>query len=745
MRDHDLSDLLPDDLVNEISDAEPDYSDLQAALRSAIDDAVDYIDNTVEPERQRARDYYHEQPFGTEQEGRSEAIVPSVRNTEQQLLPSLLRIFCSGTRTFEYLPRGIEDVATAELLTDLINDVVLDQDNNRFEVLSTAFKDALRTKTGIVKWWWDETVRTRTEHYGPINQMQAEALRQQPDVEVISEAWDVDATQAQDPASAMMAATGSLTLRRTVRTGRARIAAIPPEEFLISPDAKSVQDSPYVGHRVLRYAGDLIAEFPEHRDLIEEHAGDDEEGGAWGEAVMSRRGDRSLTGISTSPDPSMQRVRVVESYIRFDSDDDGVPELHRVISIGDEAEILSDEIVDEVPFALFCPDPEPHQAIGNSAADWSISHQYTASHIQRAMLDSLASSIYPRTVAVMQELLNPEDLLDNAPGAVIRVRSNPAAVSHLAEPFVGQQALAIQQYLDQQHQTSTGVTAASQGLDADVLQSTTKAAVDLAAQGANQRLELIARYFAEGGMRRLAEGLLRLVVAHPDAKRVVRLKNTLVEIDPAQWSDIEMDVSINVGLGRDDNDERFQTLSFVLQQQVAVMQQLGPQNPLVTLPMMRKTMADMLALKGVKDATPYFAQLPPNFQMPAPQPPPDPNAGLVQVEIAKAQTELEVARAKLELQRQEMLLKADLERDRLDAEVRLKAAEIAAKYQQQVDVAGIKADVDRDRHLMETVAQMGTVLPPQPAQPPMPPQAPPGPPPGMMPPDGPMMPPQGGV
>jgi len=83
-------------------------------------------------------------------------------------------------------------------------------------------------------------------------------------------------------------------------------------------------------------------------------------------------------------------------YLRIDKDGDGIAELRCIHAIGDTCYILKDEVVDHAPFALFCPDPEPHTVFGHSIADVTMDLQRIKSHVLRATLDSLAQSDLPK-------------------------------------------------------------------------------------------------------------------------------------------------------------------------------------------------------------------------------------------------------------------------------------------------------------------------------------------------------------
>ena len=74
---------------------------------------------------------------------------------------------------------------------------------------------------------------------------------------------------------------------------------------------------------------------------------------------------------------------------------------------------------------------------------------------------------------------------------------------------------------------------------------------------------------------------------------------------------------------------------------------------------------------------------------------PDPNAALAQAQVQseqiKAQTKLQEVQAKIQLDAQKALAQDDRERDKMDQDLLVKAAEVIGKYGTAVDVERIKA------------------------------------------------------
>jgi hypothetical protein len=408
-------------------------------------------------------------------------------------------------------------------------------------------------------------------------------------------------------------------------------------------------------------------------------------------------------------DPALRRVKYMRIYMRIDRDGDGIAELRCIECIGRDCFVLKDYVVDHAPFALFCPDPEPHAIFGHSIADVTMDLQRIKSHVLRATLDSLAQSIFPRT-AVVEGQANIDDVLNKEVGSIIRMRQI-GAVQDLSTPFVGQSAMPIIQYLDEIKAQRTGVTPASQGLDAELLQSTTASAVSAQISAAQERIEIIARTFAENGMRQLFRGLLKLITQHQDKPLLIRLRGEWMPIDPTTW-DADMDCTVSVALGRGDDSQQMAFLTTVAQKQEQIIQMMGMDNPLVKLSQYQNTLAQIVRKAGYKNPDSFFSPISPEQEMQLAQAQAaaaaqkkDPNQLLAEVEMAKAQAETYAKLQQLAIDRAQLQLDADLKRDQMEADIILKAAEIAAKGGQQVDWPSIIQMTRQPRPDVQSLAQ----------------------------------------
>ena len=688
---------------------------LQGVISAEITDAISFIDDDIGGNRALATEYYYGDLFGDEEDGRSQVVSMDVRDTVQGILPSLMRIFFGPERVVEFAPQGPEDVQNAEQATDYV-DFIFKRDNPGFKILHSAFKDALVRKCGIVKYWWDESVEVRAESFSMLDEQSMMMLTSDPNVEISAvREYPVPGTEPMNEAQGIMTPPPMMydvEIKRRIKSGKVKIEALPPEEFLIDRRAKSIEDATFVGHRTMKTVSDLVAMGYDYEEMVEQSGnGNDFDNNQ----EYTSRNPFAVISTANNGDPSSKSVMYIEGYLKVDFDGDGIAEMRRICTIGTGNKVIRNEIVSERQFADFCPDPEPHTFFGMCPADVVMDIQRIKSNVQRGILDSLAQSIHPRT-AIVEGQANMEDVLNTEVGAVIRMRA-PGMVQPFTTPFVGQAAFPMLDYLDDIKQTRTGISKAAAGLDADALQSTTKAAVSATVNAAHQHIEMIARIFAETGLRKLFTGILKLVVENQDRARMVRLRNTFVPIDPRSW-DAKMDVIVNVGVGDGTIEDRINILNQVAARQEMLIEKTGPNNPVVSIPQYTNTLTKMLQLAGIKDSANYFNQLPNDFQLPEPPAPkPTPEEILAQVQAQSIQADIQKKAAELQLDRERMLMADDRERDRIEQDGILRRYELELKYGVQIQSAEINAAMNTDRELIRQQAAMSQTQVPQQPQP----------------------------
>lgn len=676
-----------------------DDTELQGIVAGELEDAVSYIDADVSPIRAKGTEYYRGDPFGNEEDGRSQVVAMEVRDTVSAMLPSLMKVFFSTENVVEFVPRGPEDVAGAQQATDYAN-YVFTSDNNGFMTTYALFKDSLVRKCGIAKYWWEEVEEVKIEEYSGLDDQTLQVLMQEgAEVKIVVSYPEPGAMPQMDMTTGLpmpVPMIHDVEIKRTTRDGRIRIMAVPPEELVLDRRARSFDDAGIIAHRQMATVSDLIAMGYDQDEIEENISSTDLDSN---DEYLARQPLSTTMGAGDSLNPMQRRVLYVEAYIRVDFDGDGIPELRKVCCMGSGYTVVRNLPASYIPFVDFPCDPEPHTSPLEAMSMFDLTHdiQEIKSEIMRNTLDSLAQSIHPRT-AVVEGQVNIDDVLNNETGAIIRMRA-PGMVQPFSSPFVGQAAFPMLDYMDQMREDRTGMSKAAMGLDPDALQSTTKAAVAATVSASQSRLELQARILAEG-MKKLFKGILYLITTHQDKPRMVRLRNEWVQIDPRVW-DANMDVSVNIGLGNGDVNEKLNGLNMIMQKQEQIMAQFGPMNQIASLPMYIRTLQKAIELSGYKDASSYFNSLPADFQMPQQEPQQTPEQVLAQVQAQSIQADIQKKAAELELQREKMIRDDDYRRDQLAQDLMLKKYELELKYGTAISTAEIMAMQNLDREAMK--------------------------------------------
>jgi Skp family chaperone for outer membrane proteins len=248
----------------------------------------------------------------------------------------------------------------------------------------------------------------------------------------------------------------------------------------------------------------------------------------------------------------------------------------------------------------------------------------------------------------------------------------------------------------------TGISDASQGLDPNILQNVTATAVAAFQNASSGKLELIARIFAETGIKSLFKGILHLLCKYSDKPRLIRMRGKYVPMDPRMWSN-QYDVQIAVGLGTGSQQQQMAMLSMILSKQEQILQQFGPANPLVSVSQYRETLGRMIEAAGFKDSAMFFKTITPEIdaQLSQPQEPGQDPAmqammaqAQMQMQIAqqKAQADIQLARekaaAQLQLEREKAAAELQRKQQEFEAEVQLKAAKVGAGITSNIQIPG---------------------------------------------------------
>lgn len=643
--------------------------ELQAACFVRIEDALAFCSGEVGDDREKSTRYYRgdiSQDLA-DIPGRSRVVSRDVRDVVLDIMPSLLRVFFAREKAVEFMPRGPEDEAYSQQATDYAN-FILSSDNNGFRIFHSVFKDALVRRTGVVKVWWENVTRIQADRFEGIDpqtfaMFAAEADASPAEVEI------TDVEQAEDGKL-------SFVVTRKRNDGRVKVAAVPPEQFVIARDAVDDERPSLIGHHCEMTVSDLVAmgyDFDEMVDL----AGEGEDTDFTGEED-ARRFSSDVFADTGFSDPAMRKVEYGEYYILIDADGDGIAEMRKVCTAGPAHKIIMQEMVSDHPFATFCPEPEPHTFFGLSLADCLEDIQLIRSQLLRLALDGLGSVLTPR-MGYIEGMVNMRQLQDARPGGLVGVKRADALFPLPTDKAAPQAAMEAFRLMGEIRQDRTGQNQASMGLSADALQSVSRIATNELVQKAQARAEMIVRFFADG-MQRVYRLILSLITRFQDQDRIIRLRGKFVPMDPRMWNP-DMDVHINVALGNGNPEERAMFLQSFLGVQQQIMQSL-PDNPWVGPEEVRNALEDLVEASGrlpdryVISAEKWQQMQQMKAQQPPKPPKPDPAELLAQVEAQKIQKDMALSERKQQFDMQRELLQDDRERDKLDADIILQAAKL---------------------------------------------------------------------
>src|SRR4029077_10045593 len=405
---------------------------------------------------------------------RSKFVSTDVRDAVMLMLPSLIRLFGASESPVELVPRTAAESDMASQATNYCN-YVFWNDNSGFLKLYGAFKDALTVRTGFLKWWTDTRKEFRRKTFTSITAQQIQQiLTEDPSAKLVEignpippppqmqpppgppgaipgmgPPVGVPPTPPMGPPPGMgpspqmgppggappgmggpppggpmpppmppVAVYDQVVIAYEVKKPLIKVEGVPREEMRLDRYARSFKDSRIVGHERVVPVDELIAMGYAREDLLD-HVQSQSTPEFTQEAQLRNPGRMLATRIGDG-------VNYGEWYVKTAKDGAGFPELRRICTLGEDHEIVSDEPANRIKFALFSVDPISHTIVGDSIADYVMDIQRIKTALTRAILDSAAESINPKT-AINELNLNVDDALNDELGAVIRVRGDPSA------------------------------------------------------------------------------------------------------------------------------------------------------------------------------------------------------------------------------------------------------------------------------------------------------------------------------
>lgn len=702
-------------------------SALLGLIRTLEDESYGFATGSLAEARGYAIDRYLARPYGNEVDGRSNVVATDLRDTVEWALPQIMRVFLSGDEIIKFEPTGPEDEGQAKQETSYLNYVIL-QKNDAFGVLSTWFRDALLSKNGYVKAYWEERSDIRREQYDGLTDDMLAVILSDPAVELSQHSPYPDPAfvapppqpqmPGQPPIPAPVAPTlHDVVLRRKHPTSFARIENVPPEEIYVHRTVRGLglADAIFVQHRVRKTISEVRQDGYDVPDDVADSGDDDSDDAV--DAARDRFADESGDDDTNASDRSLRRVTVRECYLRTDYDGDGVAELRKVCVIG--GKVWHNEETDMVPFACVSPIIFPHKHIGIGFDDLCDMPSQIKTTLMRQGLDNMHLANNGRYVVDVLRV-NVDDLLVSRPGGIVRAEGDPGtAVMPLTHPATFGAAMQGIEWVDGWRGISTGVFPEAQNMSSDVLNNATATGIAQAISAGQARIEAVTRAFAVG-VRDLFGIVHALTLKHATAAEKVKLNNTWVTVDPREWV-ARKNMTITVGLGTGTRETRIAQLM-----QLAGLQAQGVQAGIVTPTNLYNTGTRITEELGYRNADEFWSD--PAKQPPQPkQPPPEVMAaqigaqGLAQAEAIKAKSgeqraqidaasEIQKARIDDETERYRILVDAATkllisrrEHETEAAKLALDASEQAGEAMRRASEARGVADAANGRELQAPV------------------------------------------
>lgn len=513
--------------------------DILTALESQIQSGVGYFDSKLSREREQVLKYFNGTLPAPFHSGNSKYVSMDVYDTVESTKALLLEVFAAGSNIVEFTPQGPEDVEPARVCS-VYTDYVFFRQNDGYGLMSDTIDDALKSRNGIVKAYWDQRTEEVEETFESLAADEFIVLMEDPQIELV----DYDHDPLED--------TYSGTLIRKINKSQVRVDVIPPEEFIISPRAKSITDAPFVAHRCQKTQGELIREGYS-RKLVEKLSTD--ETWQWDSEKLARLDSISAgsQGVETEYAPEARSITVFECYIQLDIDGKGKTKLWKITKAGET--ILDREVVSRVPFKDFCPLPIPHSFYGSNFAKLCIPIQNARTVLMRGILDHTVRTNNPRTMVVKGALVNPREMLDNRIGGIVNI-TRPDGIFPEPQAALNPFVFNTIQLLDEDKEDTTGVSKLSQGLNKDaVSKQNSQGMVENLVTLSQQRQKIVARNFAYKFIVPLMLEIYQLVIENESQQKIIEVAGSYETIDTRDWEERkDVQVALKLGYGEQEKD-----------------------------------------------------------------------------------------------------------------------------------------------------------------------------------------------
>ena len=553
----------------ELSGQEADKA-LLSLVKADIADAEAYQQSIIQPTvRERYNIYYADKEYYANKfpilSKTSSLVSTDVADTIEWALPSLMKVFTGSDEVITVTGVTEEDDQNAGVMQSLLV-YQLQRQNKFFPILYNWMKDALITGMGIIKCYWE-----RTEGYTPETaQLNADALK-------LLTQTGVEITNVEGP-DIMGDFTVTWNSPYYIKNSP-KLENILVSEFLYSPDAKNLEDANFIAHRKKVTMSHLRQKEREgiyaNVDMVHPDSGPI----SWiTDQVEDVIGDHYTPLHNNQQDKAREEVTIYECYTKIDFNNDGVLEDMIITVAGDVILRAEPNYMGRHPFFSISPTKDPHRIwVKRSYAELIGELQDMKVALTRQIVQNIALTNDPKMI-LAEDSINISDYIEGR--KVIRKKpGSPMGDAAMAMPVnqLSPQTFQFLEYLEGQKENRTGITRYNQGLDASSLNKTATGISAILGQS-SQRLELIARMFAETGISELFRFMVSLNQKFIDQNTVVRLTNKQLRVSPDDLNG-NFDLIVNAGISISTKESTIMTLQTML---TALMQTQAAGIPIVT-------------------------------------------------------------------------------------------------------------------------------------------------------------------
>ena len=649
--------------------------EISSIINDSIRQAVGSFTSGSEMQEQReaAINYYTQQPKGNLfPTGVSKVVTSDTMEIVDSYLAVISELMLSNGKIAKFNPSDPTQTVAAGLASELTNHCIFTKNNGWVE-LNTWIKGALLFKNSIIRWKWEEQTGTKIEEYENISVLEVDALLSEGNAEIV----EIRVGEGIDPESGEETYE-YVSIRKEIDKSKVALENIPPESFMINRDATSIATANFVGIQTEMTLSDLREMGFDVDDNIGEGVEASNFTFDYESSVRQSINEVQQNFHEDFMGTANREVVVTESWIKVDRDGDGVAELKRFITVGEE--ILLEEYADSIPLACLNPIEIPHAFYGMSIADATKSATEIKTTITRGMIENVYLSNYGRTLADpntvdFRALQSPE------PHQIIPTNGSPMSSVHTLVPAqLAPSTFSLLEFMNTEKEMATGMTRAAQGVNEKLFDSGNSAGkIAMVEQAAQKRISYVARRFAETGFKDLCKGVYSLIL---DNSESILRDYSYYNITPESLMDLEnLTVDIDVGANSSANT---QENMMMMAQQVMPMLYQSPESKGIINPKAPFTIArQLLESMGIDNWVDFIVD-------------PDTEQGQQQKQAAmqEAQQSQEQAGKAEQVEQQKIMLQlqkqmADIQKKQADMELDREKFE----YQKTKDAAELQLEL----------------------------------------------------